>query len=257
MYARVILPFMNDCSRVTTAAHAFPDVPSAYVARPHASTDYLTDTPEPRALLQRTFLGFKYRPRNVGWHTLKRDGSDQMERYLGFFTRFRRNHQQPGSVPASDDIELKAEMEEEQRRLHEIIHSEYVSPASPKVLRRWGHDVDLYDGGKDGPGLTLQQLGIDPGTPICELPPTLQPENVGLFAGFPKTMVVIGDAERLTVEVGNLVRAMERDGVETKTRWVKDAVHDVLMIPPGWWDEEIRNEVWRDIGEWTDGFKQD
>ena len=39
------------------AAHAFPDTPSCYVPRPHESTDYLVDTPEPRALLQRTFLG--------------------------------------------------------------------------------------------------------------------------------------------------------------------------------------------------------
>ncbi|KAL6299231.1 alpha/beta hydrolase fold-domain-containing protein [Sparassis latifolia] len=38
-------------------SHAFPETPSSYVPRPHADTDYLVDTPEPRALLQRTFLG--------------------------------------------------------------------------------------------------------------------------------------------------------------------------------------------------------
>lgn len=64
--------------------------------------------------------------------------------------------------------------------------------------------------------------------------------------------MVIGDAERPTTEVGNLTRAMCRDGVDIKTRWVKDAVHDVLMIPPGWWDEEIRKDVWKDIDEWLD-----
>ena len=42
---------------IVQLAHAFPEEPSSYVPRPHASTDYLVDTPEPRALLQRTFLG--------------------------------------------------------------------------------------------------------------------------------------------------------------------------------------------------------
>jgi hypothetical protein len=38
-------------------SHAFPLTPSSYIPRPHAKTDYLVDNPEPRALLQKTFLG--------------------------------------------------------------------------------------------------------------------------------------------------------------------------------------------------------
>lgn len=38
---------------------ALPATLSSYIPRPNKHSDYLTDTPEPRALLQRTFLGFK------------------------------------------------------------------------------------------------------------------------------------------------------------------------------------------------------
>jgi hypothetical protein len=70
-------------------SHAFPLTPSSYVPRPNADTDYLVDTPEPRALLQRTFLGH---------HPL------------------------------------------------ETIHSPYLSPASPRVLRTYGHPTDPLPG---------------------------------------------------------------------------------------------------------------
>ncbi|KIY66247.1 alpha/beta-hydrolase [Cylindrobasidium torrendii FP15055 ss-10] len=250
-------------------SHAFPDVPSAYVPRPNADTDYLTDAPEPRALLQRTFLGFKHRPHTIGSEQIHPEGSDQMDRYLKIFFKMRRRGKvlraDTGSsifstasmLSFADDSkqDVCAEKKEEDRRLREIIHSEYVSPASPKVLTRWGHEVDLYDGTKDGPALTamIKNLGMAPGTPIAELPPSIRPtEHLGLFKAFPTSMVVVGDAERLTCEVGNLTRAMVRDGVHVHERWVKDAVHDILMIPPGWWDEKIREEVWADINKWTD-----
>jgi acetyl esterase/lipase len=83
-------------------SHAFPHTPSSYVPRPHADADYLVDTPEPRALLQRAFLG----------------------------------HHPLGTV-----------------------HSPYISPASPRVLR------------------------------------------ASLFGRFPRTLVLVGDAERLEREV--------------------------------------------------------
>jgi len=38
-------------------SHTLPQVPASRRRRPHADTDYLLDTPEPRALLSRTFLG--------------------------------------------------------------------------------------------------------------------------------------------------------------------------------------------------------
>ncbi|KIY71001.1 alpha/beta-hydrolase [Cylindrobasidium torrendii FP15055 ss-10] len=252
------------------ASHAFPDVPSSYVARPNADTDYLTDTPEPRALLQRTFLGFKHRPNTIGSNVIHPEGHDQMDRYLNIFLKMRGRGGMlrtdtgssiftgsSASFGTSDETkqDVPAEIQEESRRLKDIVHSEYVSPASPKVLTRWGHEVDLYDGSKDGPALTamIKKLGLAPGTPISELPPSMRPStNIGLFANFPPAMVVVGDAERLTTEVGNLMRAMVRDGVTVRERWVKDAVHDILMIPPGWWDEKVRAEVWGDIARWVD-----
>lgn len=177
-----------------------------------------------------------------------------MEIHLRPSSLFKRTRK-VGFKTVTDNEQVKAEIEEEERRLDEIIHSEYVSPASPKVLRRWGHEVDLYNGQKDG-SASMERMSFCPKILVGELAPSMLPEDVagwpGLFAAYPRCMVVIGDAERLTTEVGNLTRAMCRDGVDIKTRWVKDAVHDVLMIPPGWWDEEIRKDVWKDIDEWMD-----
>ncbi|EPQ52177.1 alpha/beta-hydrolase [Gloeophyllum trabeum ATCC 11539] len=82
-------------------SHAFPIAPSSYIPRPHSCTDYLVDTPEPRALLQKTFLGH---------HPI------------------------------------------------ETIHSPYISPASPRVLRAYGHSVEWDgEGGQYGP-LQLQAM---------------------------------------------------------------------------------------------------
>ncbi|KAJ3885128.1 Alpha/Beta hydrolase protein [Lentinula edodes] len=195
-----LLLFSPSCD----TSHAFPSTHSSYIPRPHASTDYLTDTPEPRALMQRTFLGFKYRPGGTGWGQWKR-GRNREGR----------------------------EIEEETRSLMEIIHSEYVSPASPRVLRRWGH-IDTYT----------------PRNPAHSYP-SRYPQFHTLFAQFPKTLILIGDAERLTTEVGNLARAMGKD-----FRWIPDAVHDVFMIPPGWWDEKIKSEVWEDVKTWMTGFHE-
>ncbi|PCH35403.1 alpha/beta-hydrolase [Wolfiporia cocos MD-104 SS10] len=199
-------------------SHAFPETPSSYVPRPHASTDYLLDTPEPRALLQRTFLGHN---------------------------------------PL------------------ETMHSPYVSPASARVLRAYYGDAfaaSVQD-------LTIRQMDTlarerlrtmvsAPATPVpptpteieaCEgadgsptslaCPVIASPRGLSLFSEFPQTCVVLGDAERLEREVMRLVGAMERDGVEVRTVWVEDGVHDVLMM--GWWDERVRAKVWREVEEWV------
>ncbi|KAJ4488765.1 hypothetical protein C8J55DRAFT_547755 [Lentinula edodes] len=440
-----LLLFSPSCD----TSHAFPSTHSSYIPRPHASTDYLTDTPEPRALMQRTFLGFKYRPGGTGWGQWKRgrnrEGGDQMERHFHKSTTkgmalavasvasastsklvrgvkdVATKSIHAGSSPVSSDIESsphglpppsaslatdvideeeegareywpgtqevteeesaegkeereRREIEEETRSLMEIIHSEYVSPASPRVLRRWGHIVDLYDGSRLGdrsskadasslepsnktrvwltPNIAYDQFdwegnahsnGANPqpsnDTPnnntseppsskdkisfaVPEIkqtdfastsqsesqnpnrPPVLRnqdtytprnpahsypsryPQFHTLFAQFPKTLILIGDAERLTTEVGNLARAMGKDcdcGGETantkdaglkeeedlpreglvslgggcvQVRWIPDAVHDVFMIPPGWWDEKIKSEVWEDVKTWMTGFHE-
>jgi acetyl esterase/lipase len=66
-----LLLFSPSCD----TSHAFPSTQSSYIPRPNENTDYLTDTPEPRALMQRTFLGFKYRPGGTGWGEWKRGRS--------------------------------------------------------------------------------------------------------------------------------------------------------------------------------------
>jgi len=199
-------------------SHAFPESPSSYVPRPHNKTDYLVDTPEPRALLQRTFLGHN---------------------------------------PL------------------ETMHSPYVSPASGRVLRAFYGDA-FAESVQD---LTIKQMNTIarenlrnmasapvtpvPGTPAFEpslnelersptslaRPIIASPRGLSLFTEFPKACIVLGDAERLEREVMKLVGAMERDGVDVRTVWVEDGVHDVLMM--GWWDERVRAKVWSEIEEWV------
>lgn len=81
---------------------------------------------------------------------------------------------------------------------------------------------------------------------------SVNPRRLALFEGFPATCVVLGDAERLETEVLKLVGAMKHDGVEVKMIAAKDAVHDILIM--GWWDEGVREEVWRSIDDWLATF---
>ena len=74
------------------------------------------------------------------------------------------------------------------------------------------------------------------------------PRGLSLFSEISRACVVLGDAERLEREVIKLIGAMERDGVNVKTVWVEDGVHDVLMM--GWWDEKVRDRVWADVENW-------
>lgn len=81
---------------------------------------------------------------------------------------------------------------------------------------------------------------------------SVNPRKLALFEDFPRTCVVLGDAERLETEVFKLVGAMEHDGVDVKMIAAKDAVHDILIM--GWWDEVVREEVWRNIDDWLTTF---
>jgi len=187
-------------------SHAFPDTPSSYVPRPHESTDYLVDTPEPRALLQRTFLGHN---------------------------------------PL------------------ETMHSPYVSPASRRVLTAFYGDAfaesveDLTIRRLDTALIqNLRNMSSVPNTPGIEPSPTslarpvlASPRGLSLFSEFPRVCVVLGDAERLEREVMKMIGAMERDGVDVRTVWVEDGVHDVLQL--AWWDERVRDKVWRAVEEWV------
>jgi len=158
----------------------------------------------------------------------------------------------------------------------EAVHSEYISPASPKVLERWGHVAvqnvafqgeQVWKGSAAsdialGAALQTAKAGgflrcLGPETPLVEAnsPYRNSRSFPALFSYFPRTLVVVGDAERLEREVKSLVLAMEKDGVDLRTKWVKDAVHDILITAEGWWDEKVREDVWKEIGDWVGGFK--
>jgi hypothetical protein len=206
-------------------AHAFPETPSSYIPRPHASSDYLVDTPEPRALLQRTFLGFKYRPSEL--EGLQKRQGDTIVR----------------------ENEAKYE-NEELRRLMKIVHSEYVSPASPQVLKRWGHAIDPASPCVIRCVATCDDAADAAAAAVAVANPKTNP---GLFTSFPRTLVVLSTHERLTHEVGFLTRAMEDDGVDIKVEWAADGVHDICIIAEGWWDKRVLSDVWERIGKWVAG----
>lgn len=189
-------------------AHTLPQVPASRRPRPHADTDYLLDTPEPRALLSRTFLG--HHP-------------------------------------------------------NEMVYSPYISPASEWVLSVFhGREgmVDLEPLGPHKDSRDYRDEGIKTydcavngiltcpdGRSAANNPYIRVPQGMGLFTGFPRALVVVGDAERLEREVAALERALEHDGVRVRMVWAKDAVHDVLIMAT--WDERVREGVWKEIGKWV------
>ncbi|KAF8964728.1 Alpha/Beta hydrolase protein [Flammula alnicola] len=217
------------------ASHALPETLSSHIPRPNSRTDYLVDTPEPRALLQRTFLGFKH----------------------------------PGPYTP-----------EEERRFMEVVHSEYVSPCSPIVLERWGHETKQDPEGEfvghvferlplTAPAVTptastASQIPLLAGVvndvnadPIDLDNPYYKSRRFPkLFGDFPRTMVVCGDAERLVREVGSLIAAMETDGVDLTVHWAQDACHDPLLLSDFWWDRRVLAEIWRAVEAWSTSFEE-
>jgi len=107
-------------------------------------------------------------------------------------------------------------------------------------------------GRPQGPLRVPSYYHSDVNLPLLRQVSTINPRKLALFEGFAKTCVVLGDAERLESEVLKLVGAMEHDGVEMKMIGAKDAVHDILMM--GWWDEMVREAVWKGIDEWLATF---
>ncbi|KAJ2922922.1 hypothetical protein H1R20_g14180, partial [Candolleomyces eurysporus] len=212
-------------------SHNLPETLSSYIPRPNEYSDYLVDNPEPRALLQRTFLGFK---------------GDK-------------------NGPTNED---------EDRRLMQVAHSEYVSPCSPVVLERWGHSVQQDPEGEYRRKFWRYTLpNLPDALQTFRHPEVLNPmlrswddltaENPyrktcqfpGLFAAFPRTIIVCGDGERLVREVRALISAMTKDGVDITTHWAPDACHDALMISETWWDKAVLDNIWQDIDKWASALR--
>ncbi|KAG2001558.1 endoplasmic reticulum protein [Coprinopsis cinerea AmutBmut pab1-1] len=193
-------------------SHNLPQTLSSYIPRPNQWSDYLVDNPEPRALLQRTFLGFK--------------------------------HQEGPST------------QEEELRLMRIVHSnpegehsrnfwKYGLPNLPSYMKSTRVPANLD---------ALKKLGgswVDSDNPYrktCQFP--------GLFASFPKTIIVCGDAERLVREVRSLASAMKKDGVDLTMYWAPDACHDPLMLNEFWWDKKVLDGIWEQIDLWSKEFRE-
>ncbi|KAI9063761.1 alpha/beta-hydrolase [Trametes sanguinea] len=224
-------------------SHAFPETPSCYVPRPHADTDYLVDTPEPRALLQRTFLG--HNPVETMHSPYVSPASSRVLR--AFY----------GDAFAESVADLTiAQLDDNHREFLRTMCSVPATPVpSTPIIGGGGYaNGNGHARGSPKPAFVRgppEVASDDQGRSPTSLahPIIASPRGLSLFTEFPKTCVVLGDAERLEREVMRLVGAMERDGVDVHTIWVKDAPHDVLMM--GWWDESVRDAVWAQIEEWV------
>ncbi|KDQ58650.1 hypothetical protein JAAARDRAFT_34479 [Jaapia argillacea MUCL 33604] len=330
-------------------SHAFPLAPSAYIPRPHASTDYLVDTPEPRAQLQRAFLGHHpietihspyispasprvlrayghsvewegeggdYGPLqiqmmeagegNIGLVTgvplpKARDGKDRKDGRKGKHEKKSKKEGKKKKSKEGGDLNGNPRVEEVKRpegwkddgnvvtmslnRTEDLAHHKKealedrkmdhpasntnpqpatfnfsVSPPSPSSgTASPSVSGSIQDQGETDADPRAENLA----PPVAPNPrPTVRntqtylnpaPSNPDhraiLFADFPPSFVVLGDAERLERECGMLVRAMQKDGVSVRVHMVKDGVHDCLILK--WWDEKEREKIWEDVGQWV------
>ncbi|KAH9048409.1 alpha/beta-hydrolase [Lactarius hengduanensis] len=171
-------------------SHTLPQVPASRRPRPHADTDYLLDTPEPRALLSRTFLG--HHPVEMVYSPYVSPASEWV---LSVFH---------GMTEGMVDLE----------------------PLGPHRDSRDHRDdgIKTHDCAVNGDPM-CPDVRTPASNPFIRLPP-----GMGLFTEFPRAMIVVGDAERLEREVVALERALEYDGVRVRMVWAKDAVHDILIM---------------------------
>lgn len=217
-------------ANISLAAHAFPDTPSSYVPRPHADTDYLVDTPEPRALLQRTFLG--HNPVETMHSPYVSPASSRV--LCAFY----------GDAFAASVSDLTiAQLDDQQRHFLRTMCSAPATPVPSTPVLGGNYVPRILRGPPEASGEEERS------PTSLQHPIIASPRGLSLFTEFPKVCVVLGDAERLEREVMKLVGAMERDGTDVHTIWVKDAPHDVLMM--GWWDEKVRDTVWKQVEEWV------
>lgn len=253
-------------------SHAFPFTASSYIPRPHESTDYLVDTPEPRALLLRTLLG--HHPMEMIHSPYLSPASERVLREAYGDEEFQKIASRVGvrineyalahfeQIKADAEARARAEAEgiptivyEDVTQTPSVGHSTLPASAmtTPNVTPSFTPKVPASLLKRpQGPACVPSYCHSDVNLPLLRRVTTVNPRKLALFEGFPKACVVLGDAERLESEVLKLVGAMEHDGVQVKMIGAKDAVHDILMM--GWWDEVIREGVWKSIDEWLATF---
>lgn len=200
-------------------SHTLPQVPASRRPRPHEATDYLLDTPEPRALLQRTFLGhhppeFVYSPYI----------SPSSEWVLSVFH---------GPEQGMQDLEPISDIR---------------AGVDTRTYREGPGDCAACDH-------LAAQRPIGPARSMSSNPYIVDPSGQGLFTNFPRALIVVGDAERLEREVLALERGLERDGVRVRMVWAKDGCHDLLILAS--WDEKVREGIWTAIHEWVREIEND
>jgi len=256
-------------------SHAFPFTVSSYIPRPHESTDYLVDTPEPRALLLRTFLG--HHPMEMIHSPYLSPASERVLREAYGDKEWEKIAASVGvhineyAVAHFEKIkaEAEAQAQAEAQGIPIIIADDLAQPRTSSVTYPNSPSVSAISTPSGTPNLTPKipasllrrpqgpllapsYCHSDVNLPLLRQVSTVNPRKLALFEGFPKTCIVLGDAERLESEVLKLAGAMEHDGVEMKMIGAKDAVHDILMM--GWWDEVVREGVWKNIDEWLATF---
>ena len=235
------------------ASHALPETLSSYIPRPNAASDYLVDTPEPRALLQRTFLGFATAP-----------ATPAEERRLMVVA-----HSEYIS-PCSPVVLHRwgHAAEQDPAGAHEEHFVRHVFQRLPTALRAARAPSNLAPPLHTAPpataalaavvAATASEVSLPAGAAVLSDPPLADEPAVDgprtLFGGFPRTLLLTGDAERLVREVRSLARAMGEDGVDLTVHWARDACHDPLILSAWWWDRSVLEECWCAVARWAEGF---
>ncbi|KIJ43425.1 hypothetical protein M422DRAFT_30883, partial [Sphaerobolus stellatus SS14] len=77
----------------------------------------------------------------------------------------------------------------------------------------------------------------------------LMKDKTGLYRGFPRTFISVGDGDRCFEAQMTLKQLMGRDIGTGSVKWhvAPDCVHDYCMFP---WEEPHRSQTFKDIGCW-------
>ncbi len=167
-----------------------------------------------------------------------------------------------------------------------LAHSEYISPCSPVVMHRWGHAAEQDPAGAHEEhfvrhvfqrlptalraarapsnlvplaavvAATASEVSLPAGAAVLSDAPLADERAVDgpqtLFGGFPRTLLLTGDAERFVREVRSLAQAMGEDSVDLTVHWARNVCHDSFILSEWWWDRAVLEECWRVVAHWAD-----